>query len=186
MNKDQTITRDNLKAIYDIACSSWKSKLDGYAKRNPFESEISLTQSEIDEMFKASDTSQIGVLKKFFSVPLDIRDKVKSFIDACIILNIDHKSVFSLTDTKGEAAFKRLKVIIRALNEGWWPDWNNQNEYKYWIWWTMKGGFSYSRVRYHDTFTLVPSALCLRTEELAKHASKIAFDDYELYYTDKY
>ncbi len=182
MNKTQTITRDNLKAIYDIACSSWKNKLEGYAKRNPFESEIQLTQSEIDEMFKASDSSQIKVLKKFFTIPLDIRDKVKSFIDACNVLNIDHKSVFSPTDDKIDIAFKKLRIIIKALNEGWWPNWENENEYKYMNYWRMKGGFSYSVTDYYATYTTVPSALCLKTNDLALHAADIAKEEYKEYY----
>src|ERR1035437_10795204 len=88
MSKNQTINRNDLKAIYDIACSSWKTKLEEYAKRNPFENEISFSQPEIDAMFSASDTKQINVLKKFFSIPTDIRDKVKSFLDACDVLGI--------------------------------------------------------------------------------------------------
>ena len=39
----QIITRENLKAIYDVACTNWKTKLEGYASRNPFNPEIELT-----------------------------------------------------------------------------------------------------------------------------------------------
>ena len=51
----QIITRENLKAIHDVACDGWKTKLADYAKRNPFQLEIELTQAEVDEMFNASD-----------------------------------------------------------------------------------------------------------------------------------
>ena len=48
--KNQTITKDGLKEIYDIACGNWKSKIEDYAKRNPFEDKITFTQVEVDEM----------------------------------------------------------------------------------------------------------------------------------------
>lgn len=182
MSKNQTISRDNLKAIHNVACNGWKSKLEDYAKRNPFENEISLSQPEIDDMFKSSDSKQIAVLKKFFSVPTDIRDRVKSFLDACEILKIDHRIVYSSSDSKDEVAFKKLKVIIKALNEGWWPNWENESEYKYWNWFRMKGGFSFYDTNFYNANTFVPSALCLRSNDLAVHASKIAINEYKDYY----
>jgi len=133
-------------------------------------------------MFKASDNDQKSVLEKFFKQPLDIRSKVKSFLDACSVLNIDSKSVFTSSDTKDEVAFKKLKVIIKALNEGWYPDWENSNEYKYWNWWRMKGGFSSYVTDYRHAATDVPSALCLKSNDLAVHCAKIALEEYKAYY----
>ena len=68
----QIITRDNLKRIYDVACSSWKTKIEGYAKRTPFNCEIEISQSEIDEMLKASDSKQKDLLQQFFKQPSEI------------------------------------------------------------------------------------------------------------------
>lgn len=180
--KNQSITRDGLKEIHDIACSGWKKKIEDYAKRNPFESEISFTQSEIDEMIKASNAKQIKVLKKFFSVPQDIRDKVKSFLDACKVLSIDPESVYSKSDSKIIIAFKKLMIIIQALNEGWYPDWNNESEYKYWNYFNMKGVFSYYATTW-NTDTYVPSALLLKSRELAIHAAEIALEEYKDYHS---
>ena len=183
MFKNKTISRDNLKAIHNIACSSWKSKLEEYAKRNPFENEISLSQSEIYAMFKASDSKQIDVLKKFFSIPTDIRDRVKSFIDACDVLGISKELPSFLRDApKRYIALYKLETTIKALNEGYWPNWENENEFKYWNWFKMKGGFSSYRTYYTHTTTSVPSALCLRTNDLAVHAAKILLEECKEYY----
>lgn len=180
----QTITKTNLKAIHDVACSSWKTKIENYAKRKPFDVEIELTQDEVDEMYNASDAKQKKVLDKFFTRPKSIMDSVNSFEDACKILAIDKADVFnSKFDSPNDIAFKKLKVIIKALNDGWYPNWENENEYKYWIWWTMKGGFSHPDVNCNLTSTYVPSALCLKTRELAEHASKIAYKEYKEYYS---
>lgn len=180
----QTIAKTNLKAIHDIACSSWKTKIEGYAKRNLFDSEIELSQDEIDEMYNASDAKQKKVLDKFFTRPKSIMDSVNSFEDACKVLDIDKEDVFNPKfDSPNDIAFKKLKVIIKALNQGWYPNWENENEYKYWVWWTMKGGFSYYTVIYYAASTAVPSALCLKTRELTEHASKIAYKEYKEYYS---
>ena len=118
--KTQTITKKNLKTIYDVACPSWKTKLEDYARRNPFDSEVELTQSEIDEMYNASDDKQKVVLNKFFVRYVSNIDRVKSFEDACVINKFD---VFNAKyDSDSDIAFKKLKVIIRALNEGLYPD----------------------------------------------------------------
>ena len=180
---NQTITRDNLKRIYDIACSSWKTKIEGYAKRNPFNSEIEFSQSEIDEMFKASDSKQKELLSQFFKQPSDIRDKVKSFLDACLVLGLNADKVYSSTDSRDEVAFKKLKVIIKALNQGWYPNWENEAEYKWVNYFKMKGGFSCWNTNYNHTTTYVPSALCLKSQELAEHCKNIALEEYKEYYS---
>lgn len=180
----QRITKTNLKAIHDVACSGWKTKIEGYAKRNLLDSEIELSQDEVDEMYNASDAKQKKVLDKFFTRPKSIMDSVNSFEDACNVLGINKYDVFNAKfDSVSDIAFKKLKVIIKALNQGWYPNWENENEPKYWIWWKMKGGFSYRNVTYFNANTVVPSALCLKTRELAEHASKIAYQEYKEYYS---
>lgn len=179
----QTINRDDLKKIHDVACSGWKTKIEDYAKRNPFQENIELSQAEIDEMFKASDSKQKSVLAKFFKQPLDIRSKIKSFKDACEALGLNPKYVTSSDDTKDERGYKRLKVIVKALNEGWYPNWENELEYKYYNYFKMKGGFSYWNTNNYGTITLVPSALCLKSNDLALHCFEIAKEEYKEYYS---
>lgn len=179
----QTITRDNLKKIYDVACTGWKTTIQEYTSRNPFQAEIELTQSEIDEMFKASDAKQRSILEQFFTKPLDIRNKIKSFKDACDALSINPNTVYSLSDTRDEIAYKKLKVIVKALNEGWYPNWENESEYKYFNYFKMKGGFSCWNSNYHSIRTIVPSALCLKSNDLAVHCFEIAKEEYKEYYS---
>ena len=66
--------------------------------------------------------------------------------------------------------YDNLCLSIKILNDGWYPNWENENENKYWIWWTMKGGFSYHLVYFSTTRTNVPSALCLKDEHTANLA----------------
>ena len=68
-----TIKREQLLEIHNVACSAWKEKITDIAKRQPF-GDISLTQSGVDEMFKAATNDQLLVLEKIFGkrVTLDM------------------------------------------------------------------------------------------------------------------
>lgn len=59
----QTITRKQLELIYNVACSTWKTKIEKLANRDPFNNDIVLTNDEVTEMFKASNLEQTEVLK---------------------------------------------------------------------------------------------------------------------------
>ena len=174
----QVITKANLKKIHEVACSSWKTKLEGYASRNLFDSEIELSQSEIDEMFAASDDKQKKVLNQFFVKPKSIMDRVKSYKDACDVLGISSEK---------RSAYERLCIFLKALNEGWWPDFNNSNEYKYWNYFYMKEGvFSSYYTNYINGGNLyVPSVLYLKNSELAEYAAKVAYEEYKEVYLQK-
>jgi hypothetical protein len=179
----QTISRENLKKIYDVACSGWKTKIEDYAKRNPFKDDIDFTQNEVNEMFNASDDKQKSVLSKIFKQSLNITDKIKSFND--VVLNDEENSILMSLVKLGNKKFialYKLELIIKALNEGWYPDWNNESEYKYFNYFRMKGVFSYSFTLNYTTTTFVPSALCLKSQLLAEYAVKIALEEYKEYY----
>lgn len=85
--------------------------------------------------------------------PKDITKRVKTYADACAVLGIEpmNETVLAkLGFTKDEIAYRKLKTIAEALNEGWRPDWANSNEYKYWPWFVCYGadaGFSYAGIR---------------------------------------
>jgi hypothetical protein len=64
--KTNTISRTDLGKIHNIACSTWKTKIENLGSRNPFSGTIELTQSEVDEMFKAATPSQRPTLVNIF------------------------------------------------------------------------------------------------------------------------
>ena len=182
--ENQTITRDNLKKIHDIACSTWKTKLESCAKRDPFSPTISFSESEIQEMFNASDSNQKKVLDQFFKLNKGVKDKIKSFKDALNFYGLNASDVYSSSDTKDEIAFKKLKLIIKALNEGWKPEWTNHNEYKYWNYfqYDKNGVFSFYDCYYYTGTAYVPSALYLKSRDLALYAVEIGFEEYKDFY----
>ena len=188
--KNHSISKENLKKIYDVACPSWQAKLEDYAKREPFSSEVELTSAEVNEMFEASDEKQTKVLVKYLAKPKTILGEIKSFEDACAKLGITDSDneiniLKSLSTPNRDKliAMYRLEIIAKALNDGWYPNFNNDDEYKYFNYFRMVNGvFSFYFVTYIDTAMHVPSALYFKSSEIAKHCSKIAFEDYKTLY----
>ena len=107
-----------------------------------------------------------------------MESNIKTFEDACKALGKDTAlpdfSLFPDSCRKQLAAHYQLMIIAEALNEGWKPDWENHNQYKYWPWFYMQAGvgFSYGGYAYGYTATSVGSRLCFKSWELAKYAGK--------------
>ena len=110
---------------------------------------------------------------------MDIKDKVKSFEDACKVLDIT-PSIPVVTGIpekyqKPLIANYQLMVIAEALNEGWTPDWSNGEWDKWYPWFKMDDSSSAGRFSFHDSVaqgshSSVGSRLCFKSEELADYA----------------
>jgi hypothetical protein len=100
--------------------------------------------------YKAGGEPEKKLLRNLFGEKTfseKITDRVKTFEDACEVLGIRpedvlHSAHSDYLETEIDAinAFAKLTVIVRALNEGWKPDWNNSSEYKYYPWFNMESG----------------------------------------------
>jgi hypothetical protein len=109
--------------------------------------------------------------KDFFSKK--ITDRVKTFEDACEIIGEDPNDKKYTMGEVDVIAYQKLKVIAKVLNEGWSPDWNNSNQYKWFPWFYMNNpGFRFSAAYcdYTGTHSAGGSRLCFQSEELAKYA----------------
>jgi hypothetical protein len=61
-----TVTKKELGKIYEVACTPWKARIQDLTLRNPFGTDVELSQAEIDEMFKAATKDQIPTLESIF------------------------------------------------------------------------------------------------------------------------
>ncbi|WP_185249030.1 hypothetical protein [Chryseobacterium bernardetii] len=129
--------------------------------------------------------------KKVFQ--LDIKERVKSIDDALKELGDNDPEVIQYL--KLEAAgisghilyTQMLVVIIKALNEDWIPDWQNENWDKWYNWFNMSssssGRFSFYGSFNRDSFSYCGSRLCFKSKELAQYAAKQFIDIYEKAFT---
>lgn len=113
-------------------------------------------------------------------------EKIKTFEDACNMLGIDPASVINENDQPDEKAYKQLKVIIKAINSGWEPNWNDTNQYKWFPVFNLSSGFGFSGSSYFCTYSVTPvgSRLCTDTSEKALYIAKqfqAEYEDYFLY-----
>jgi hypothetical protein len=80
----------------------------------------------------------------------------------------------------GAAAFYQLEIICKALNEGWTPDWSDEDQYKYYPWFAFRGGrFVFDGVHYYCANSSLGSRLCYKDEKIAEYAGKTFIDLYQ-------
>jgi hypothetical protein len=112
-------------------------------------------------------------------------NEIKTFEDACKELEINPQAVYYGNDTPDEIAYKKLKIVIRAINQGWIPDWSNTNQQKWSPYFNLSSGFSFSYTHYYYAYSIahVGSRLCFETQEKAAYAGKQFIDLYKEFLT---
>lgn len=125
------------------------------------------------------------------AVKFDFRT-IKTFEDACAHLNIDPANTPDLSMIPEEfrkpllSAYK-LMIIYKAINNGWVPDWSNDDQKKWFPWFgVLSSGscFSSTYSLYHCELTSVGSRLCTDSSEKAKYIAEqfeAKYVDYFLY-----
>lgn len=104
--------------------------------------EINITneqQNELQAIYAQLNSEQQTLLVNIFGEdtfkPKDIRDRVKTFEDACTVLGIDPDEWKKkhLMFNKDVLAYLKLRIITQALNEGWYPKFT-EDERRYYPW----------------------------------------------------
>ena len=114
-----------------------------------------------------------------------ITDIVKTFDDAYEMAGrprIPDFCEFSGADRSFFEHMWKMSIIVKALNEGWEPDWDNDNESKYYPYFYMSpSGFAFDGTHYAYTLAHAGcgSRLRFRTSELARYAGEQFLDIWE-------
>jgi len=124
---------------------------------------------------------------------IPIQKRVKTFDDVLSYLGIKvnefNDSTYNLTND--EIAYKKIKLIVKILNEGWQPDWNNSNEPKYYPWFYMDDEsqvssdacFSFPSSDSVNSHSTVGSRLVFKSRELAEYAGQQFINEYKDFFT---
>ena len=111
---------------------------------------------------------------------------IKSFDDACKALSIENTlpDFTGVPDKHRKALLShyQLVIIAQALNERWEPNWDDYDEYKYYPYFNMQGGFSYYYYGSWITNTNASSRLCFRSREVAKYAGETFLELFKDYF----
>lgn len=121
----------------------------------------------------------------------EITDRVKTYEDACKVLGVEpinEQNAKAQGFRSDEIARRKLETIAAALNEGWKPDWNNTDQYKYYPYFYIqenaKGAYAgLSRANTDGTAAnagaYIGSRLCFYASRLARYAGNQFTDLYE-------
>lgn len=159
INKMKTLQLedDKAKQLYKTASPEFKAMLDDSFGKDFFLAKIQDRIKTIEDAYK-----ELGI---------------KTYGDAYRVLRMPERKRFSDTPIEGcDDDGLNLMLFCRALNEGWWPDWRNSNEYKYVPYFDLSCssgfGFEDSTSYYEVSYSSVGSRLCFKSRELAEYAGK--------------
>ncbi len=112
---------------------------------------------------------------------------IKSFEEACKIKGLDpdlvipHAQLYPEKHRPALVAMAKLFIIAEVLNGDWIPDWDNDDEWKYYpYFWMDKPGFRFddSCYAYSSSYSTCGSRLCFRTRKLSDYAGETFIDLY--------
>lgn len=123
----------------------------------------------------------------------DIKERIKTFDDVIREFGDDpeeFKNAISIMEEPDEIAYVKLKLIAKALNEGWTPDWSNGEWDKWYPWFKMDdsssaGRFSFDGSGNRRSSSGVGSRLCFKSKDLATYAGTQFLDIYKDFFTVK-
>ena len=143
---------------------------------------LQIEESKARSIYKTA-SSELKIMledtfgKEFFSQK--VTDRIKTYEDACAELGItpiDESVLLSNGFTKDEIAYRKIKTITEALNEGWKPNWNDENQKKWipWFYPNSSSGFVFFSTYYDCSaaFAGYGLRLCFKSDELATYAGK--------------
>lgn len=129
--------------------------------------------------YSNADSTGKAMLERIFSLKSfqSITERVTTFEQACAEVGEDPNDPKFSTGPIDECAYRKLKVIYKAMNEGVELSFANGNQPKWRIWWeydTNTSGFRFDGSGYVSvtSYSAGGSRLCLVSEKLANHVGK--------------
>ena len=126
---------------------------------------------------------EVDKLKKIIETPEFNWKQVRGFESAC---ELNNQSAYTIEKrwknaelTNYQIEHLKLEYCIKTINEGWTPNWNNSNEYKWYNWLEKKSSGCVgclSSYLFSDSY--MGFSLYYETEEKAKHGIKYFLNYY--------
>lgn len=161
-----------------------------YRNKLAAEQEV-LTLTEDNNELDEDDSEDAVTVFDFYTEEVEEAPRVESYEEACERVGVEpltEERIKALELRPDEVARKKLEVITAALNEGWSPDWNNTDEYKYYPCFYIEprkygahAGLSYAHTdsAASSTYAIVGSRLCFHEPDAARYAGKQFTELYE-------
>jgi hypothetical protein len=149
---------------------------------------------QIPEGFKVESFDAITGEIKLAPKPVDVKERIKFIDDAIKELGDNDPEVLDLlvlqkSNVSEHIIYNQmLVVIVKALNEGWVPDWQNDDQWKYYPWFYMDdssapGRFSFDGSADRRSDSTVGSRLCFKSRELSDYSANQFLEIYKKVFT---
>lgn len=136
---------------------------------------------EIPDGYEVDLDKSAGEIR-FKEKPKNVMERIKTVADVLSDNDLTEQDFEDLCEEldEDEKAYRLIKLLVKSLNEGWTPDWNNSSEYKYFPYFYMGGssGFRFVDYDHWNSNSGVGSRLCFKSSELAKYAGTQFIDVY--------
>ncbi len=129
-----------------------------------------------------NNTGEIVLKEK----PKDVRLRFKTVNDVLAFHGWESEVTFNQQNIdlpSDVRAYMILRLLAESLNEGWQPNWDDEDEINYYPWFDMRGSSSGFRFGGCDCWlsnSTVGSRLCFKSQELAEYAGKQFVDVYRM------
>jgi len=154
-------------------------------------STINITKENALKAYNAGCSDVKAVLenllgKKSF-LPENIMDRIETFADVCELNETTKGDFLEACEDAGlepdEIAYRQMKLICKAYNQGWVPDFNN-SEAKWYVWFYLnEPGFRLYDAYYDYSASAVGARLVFKSKEHALDAANKFKSIYEAYFT---
>jgi len=147
---------------------------------------VNIQKREAITAYNKANNKEKALLENIFGKELfnqKITDRVKNMDDVYSELGIDKISFEKSFIFKEDLDAAKIRLIVKVFNEGWEPDWNNHNQYKYIPYFEPKynGCFSLSDCGVWAALVDGGSRLCFKSRELAVSVPEMFKTEYENY-----
>lgn len=149
---------------------------------------LQINEKTARRLYKSATEEFKAILEDTFGADFfleKITDRVKTYEDACGELGVeplDEEGMLAVGFRRSEIAGRKLEVVVMALNEGWEPDWSNEEQRK-WVpaFYIGEDDFLFDYVGFVTgrATASYASRFCLRSKWLAEYAGKQFVDLYK-------
>lgn len=127
---------------------------------------LTLTEGNARAAYKNASKSKREWMKDMFpefNFERSLVERIETYADACHELGLNPLTISDFAylpkmDQESSYAYHQLTIIARVLNEGWEPDYSNENEYKYYPYFVWDknpaGGSGFSFIAYYYDYSL--------------------------------
>lgn len=118
-----------------------------------------------------------------FFKPTDFRS-IKTFADVCLENGTNEQELnarFEDLDLD-TINYEKVKLIVKAINQGWYPDWKDRKQYKYFPWFEIDKAGAFCLSVGNSAFLVsvaVGSRLCFESSEKCRYAAEQFWDIYK-------